>query len=237
MKTRLALILLAACAAPAVGYSQAPDPKPDADQPGKQLREKMRDKFLDNLPPEIRARFEAAREKAMEDPKVKELRARADAAGGEFRAAVRDAMLKADPGLAEILKQRTGNKPGKEADKKQPDRPALAQLSEGDRQKLLAAREKAKNDPDVQAADAKKKAATTPEDRRAAAEEFHKSMRSSLLKADPSLEPILDQIKPATRPQKPNSGPGDAPEMGGQEGMSSDSQSYFGTPMQKPAQQ
>jgi len=237
MKNRLAFILLAAIAVPVAGYSQAPDPKPETDQPGKQLREKMRDKFLDNLPPEIRARFEAAREKAMEDPKVKELKARADAAGGELRTAMREAMLKVDPGLAEILKQRAGNKPGKEADKKQPDRPALAQLSEGDRQKLLAAREQAKNDPDVQAADAKKKAATTPEDRRAAAEDFHKAMRSALLKADPSLEPILDQIKPAMRPHKPGPGTGAAPEMSGQEGMSSDSQSYFGTPMQKPVQQ
>ena len=157
----------------------------------------MREKFLENLPPDVRARFEAAREKVMQDPKIKELKAKADSATGELRTAVREAMMKADPGLADLLKQNVGNKfkAGKDGGKPGAEHPNLDQLSDADRKKLMAARETAKADPTVQAAEEKRKAAATPEDRRAAEEEFHKAIRAAVLKADPSLEPILNQLK------------------------------------------
>jgi hypothetical protein len=157
----------------------------------------------DNMPPELRARFEAARAKAMEDPKMQELKKAADAAGEEFRKAMREAMMKADPGLADVLKSYKE----KMRDGKPGEPPGFANLSEADRQRLMAAREKAKDDPAVKAAEAKKSEAKTPEERRAAMEEFHKAMKAALLKADPNIGPLLDQLKPPQGPPPPPDGP------------------------------
>ncbi len=164
---------------------------------------KMRDKMAEGLPPELRARFEAARDKAMQDPAIQELKKKADSASGEFRKAMRDAMMKADPGLAEILKERMGKKSRDGKEGKRPEPPGFANLSEGDRQKLMSAREIAMDDPAVQAAEAKKEAAKSPEERRAASEEFHKAMKEALLKADPSLAPVLEQLKPPKHDKPP----------------------------------
>ena len=61
-----------------------------------------------------------------------------------------------------------------------------ANLSEEDRAKLRAAREKAMADPAVQAA----------RDRlRQARREFRELMRPAMLKADPSIQPILDKLR------------------------------------------
>lgn len=65
----------------------------------------------------------------------------------------------------------------------------LANLSPEERQKLQAARQKAMQDPSVQAAHDKM---------RAAHEEFQNAMHAAMLKADPSVQPILDKI-PAQR--------------------------------------
>ena len=78
----------------------------------------------------------------------------------------------------------------------QPDRPnrpfqnerraRWANLSEEDRAKLRAAHEKAMADPAVQAA----------RDRlRQARREFREVMRPAMLKADPSIQPILDKLR------------------------------------------
>jgi hypothetical protein len=169
------------------------------------MRDKMREKMKENLPPELRERFEAAHAKAMQDPAVQELKKKADASAQEFRKAMREAMLKADPGLAEAMKAQMGGKfHGKDGKRGEP--PGFANLSDGDRQKLMAARAAAKNDPAVQAAEAKKKAAQTPEEHQAAREEFHKAMQAALLKADPTLGPILDQLKPPQGPPPPQPG-------------------------------
>lgn len=157
------------------------------------MRERPRDKMMDNLPPEIRARFEAARDKAMQDPAIQELKKTSDAANEAFRKAMREAIVKADPGLAEIIKERVKDRM---KDGKPGEPPGFANLSEGDRQKLMAAREKAKDDPAVKAAETLKKEAKTPEERQMAMEQFHKAMKAALLNADPTLGPILDQLKP-----------------------------------------
>jgi hypothetical protein len=61
-----------------------------------------------------------------------------------------------------------------------------ANLSEEDRAKLRAAHEKAMADPAVQAA----------RDRlRQARREFRELMRPAMLKADPSIQPILDKLR------------------------------------------
>lgn len=156
------------------------------------MRERPHEKMLENLPPEIRARFEAAREKAMHDPAIQDLKKKADAANDDLRKAVREAITKADPGLAEIIKERVKDRV---KDGKPGQSPGFANLSEGDRLKLMAARQKAKDDPAVLAAEEFKRNAKTPEERHAAAEQFHKAMKAALLKADPTLGPILDQLK------------------------------------------
>jgi len=210
MKTRFLIPVLAAIAPllqaePPAGTS--PDRPSSAQPEGENIRDKMRDKMMSHLPPELRERFEAAREKAMKDPAIQELRKKADTAAEDFRTAMREAMMKADPGLAEVLKDRMGGKPPGGKDGKHEAGPGFANLSEGDRQKLMAAREKAKSDPAVQAAEAKKQAAKSPEERRVAGEEFHKAMKEALLKADPSLGPVIDQLKPPQGPPKPPVGP------------------------------
>ncbi len=61
----------------------------------------------------------------------------------------------------------------------------LANLSPEEREKLKAARQKAMQDPSVQAAHEKMKQAH---------QEFMTSMHAAMLKADPSIQPILDKI-------------------------------------------
>ena len=61
----------------------------------------------------------------------------------------------------------------------------LANLSPEERQKLQAARQKAIQDPAVQAAHEKM---------RAAHKEFRDAMHAAMLKADPSIQPILNRI-------------------------------------------
>ncbi|MEY2505817.1 MAG: hypothetical protein QOH01_146 [Verrucomicrobiota bacterium] len=68
----------------------------------------------------------------------------------------------------------------------------LANLTEDERARLRAAHEKAMTDPAVQAA---------REKLRQARREFREIMRPALLKADPSIQPILDKLK-AERPDR-----------------------------------
>ena len=62
-----------------------------------------------------------------------------------------------------------------------------ANLSEGERARLKAAHQKAMADPAVQAA---------REKLRQARREFREVLRPALLKADPSLQPILEKMRP-----------------------------------------
>ena len=68
----------------------------------------------------------------------------------------------------------------------------LANLTEEERGRLRAAHEKAMTDPAVQAA---------REKLRQARREFREVLRPALLKADPSIQPILDKLRPE-RPDK-----------------------------------
>lgn len=65
-----------------------------------------------------------------------------------------------------------------------------ANLSEEDRTKLRAAHQKAMGDPAVRAAHEKL---------RQARREFREVMRPALLKADPSVQPILDKMRAERR--------------------------------------
>jgi hypothetical protein len=66
----------------------------------------------------------------------------------------------------------------------------LANLSSEERQKVQAAHRKAMQDPSVQAA---------REKMRQAHKEFRDAMRAAMLKADPSIQPILDKIPAPNR--------------------------------------
>ena len=70
----------------------------------------------------------------------------------------------------------------------------LANLTEDERARLRAAHQKALTDPAVQAA---------REKLRQARREFREVMRPALLKADPSIQPILDKLRPE-RPDRPD---------------------------------
>jgi hypothetical protein len=66
----------------------------------------------------------------------------------------------------------------------------LANLSPEERQKVQAARRKAMQEPSVQAA---------REKMRQAHEEFRDAMHGAMLKADPSIQPILNKIPAPNR--------------------------------------
>jgi Spy/CpxP family protein refolding chaperone len=68
----------------------------------------------------------------------------------------------------------------------------LANLTEDERARLRAAHQKALTDPAVQAAREKLKQARR---------EFREVLRPALLKADPSIQPILDKLR-AERPDR-----------------------------------
>lgn len=209
------------------GFSQDATPTPSSPPtpgqgPGQgrglgEGRRMMREKFLDNFPPEVRQRFEAAREKAMQDPKIKELRETADKSAMELFKAVREKMLELDPGLADLIKKRDEGGPGggkgprPEGGGSGPNSPGMASLTDAERGKLMAAREKAKADLTVVAADKKKDAATTPEDRKTASEEYRKAMHDAILKVDPSLAPVLDKLAAAKPPAPSAPAPSSAP--------------------------
>lgn len=75
----------------------------------------------------------------------------------------------------------------------QDDRRArFANLTDDERARLRAAHEKAMQDPAVQAA---------REKLRQARREFREVLRPALLKADPTIQPILDKMRPE-RPDK-----------------------------------
>lgn len=66
----------------------------------------------------------------------------------------------------------------------------LANLSTEEREKVRAAHRKAMGDPSVEAARARM---------RQAHKEFRDAMHAAMLKADPSIQPILNKIPPPNR--------------------------------------
>jgi len=153
-----------------------------------------------NLTPEERDRIAAAREKANEDPTVRSLREARDKLGEQLADAMRAAMLSADPTLAPALDK---IKEARERAKKMKEK--FRSLSPEQKQQLKAARQKAKDDPSVQAAREKLRDAQGHDAKRAAARDLHQAMRAAMLKSDPSLGSLLDQIGP------PGSGGPDGP--------------------------
>jgi hypothetical protein len=202
------LALSVLCSATLSAFAQTPpanQDKPGGHGEGWKNRQRQ---MLESIPEELRERFTAAREAAMKDPAIQDLKSKAEDANKAFLAAVRESMVKTDPALADsvqkIADQWKGRKEAKEGkeDKKanrQTKDEAIQSLPTADKDKLEAARKIAKQAPAVQSAEAKMKAAQSPEERKTASEEYHQAMRSAILTADPTLTDVLDALHPTTK--------------------------------------
>jgi hypothetical protein len=73
----------------------------------------------------------------------------------------------------------------------------MANLTESERQQLKSLHEQVKNDPAVIAAKQAKRSATNPEARHAAEESMHQVINDAIIKADPSVEAILEKLHPS----------------------------------------
>jgi len=143
------------------------------------------------LTPDERQRLAAAREKAKDDPTVQSLREAKEKVGEQLANAMRASMLAADPSLGPTL-----DKIKEARDRAKDMREKFRSLTPEQRQQLKAARQKAKDDPTVQAAREKLREAQGPEAKRSAAREMREAMKAAMLKADPSLGSLLDQLGP-----------------------------------------
>ena len=150
-------------------------------------------RFLEGVPEETRQRFLAAREKALEDPKLQRLRRDAQRANREFFKAMRTKMLAIDPGLAELVRKRVMELRARRAWSEA----GLSVLNEEERQKLFSVMEKVDDDPAVKAAKDKKWDAVTTAERKTALEAYRKVLSKALTKLDPSIAPILDKLNSA----------------------------------------
>lgn len=190
-----------------------PPRPPPSQYAGEKGKDRMRAKMLERLSPENRTRFEEARKRALEDPKIVTLREKAESSNREFFDAMRAKMNEIDPGLEQVLKdsrkkggdERDG-KDGKTRREGRGGERGLASLTEAERQRLNAAREVAKMDPAVQAADKNRTAAKTPEERDTAGREFAKTVREAIIKLDPSMATILDKVNPGKKGGKGGKG-------------------------------
>ena len=191
--TLLALGFLAAIAPLSAQDDTQPQPgDPDRDGPSwKQHGKKHGPAPGASLSPEERRKLAAAREKADEDPTVQSLRDAKDKVGEPLANAMRAAMLAADPSLGPTL-----DKIKEARDRAKEMKERFRSLSPEQKRQLKAARGTAKDDPAVQAAREKMRGAQGPEARREAGREMHQAMKAAMLKADPSLAPLLEKLGP-----------------------------------------
>lgn len=184
----------------ATSLAEGPAQTPDNDW------NRRKGEFLERLPDEVKAKFRAAREAALQNPEIAALRQEADAANAKFRDAMREAIAKADPELAEKVRKHMEKSGSVKGPKKHGDRPKgpgapdFSKLAPEEKDKLQTAREIAKQAPAVQSAEAAIKSAQSPEERRSATENYYAAMRVAMLTADPTLAPVLEKIGPPQQP-------------------------------------
>ena len=163
-----------------------------------------------------REQVKAAHDKAIaQDPSLKQRMDEARKVMDEARKAMNEAMVKADPAVESILTKikppvMGGKWDGKKGGRPEPGErreggpgkhPVMASLSESEREQLKGLRERVKGDPAVIAARDAKKNASTPEARRSADEALHKAMHDAMIKADSTIGPILEKLRPAPAQQ------------------------------------
>lgn len=144
-----------------------------------------------NLTPEEQQKISAAREKAKDDPTVRSLKEAKDALEDQLATAVRAAMLAADPTLGPAL-----DKIGQARDRAKNMRDKFESLTPEQKQQLKAARQAAKDDPAVTAAREAMRSAEGPEAKREAAQKLHEAVKAAMLKSNPALGPLLEQLGP-----------------------------------------
>jgi hypothetical protein len=136
-------------------------------------------------------RLAAARNKAKEDPTVRSLIEARDAVDQQLESAVSAAILAAEPGLAPTLE-----KVKQSRDRARGMRDRFESLTPEQREQLKSARRAALDDPEVVAAREKMKPASTPEARREAGRAMHEAMKAAVIKQNPDLAPLLEQLGP-----------------------------------------
>jgi hypothetical protein len=184
----LAAAVLLVCSRPC-GFTQSSGEADPPREPSRPLD--YGPSSLEGLSEETRERFRAAREKALDDPKLQKLRKNAIQAKREFFKAMRDKMLDIDPGLADIVKkwavERRAFWVWREGG-------GLDSLSDVEREKLLRVMEQVYEDPAVEAAQKKKWQTDSSDEFKAAAENYRKVLREAITKVDPTIAPILDKL-------------------------------------------
>jgi Spy/CpxP family protein refolding chaperone len=198
MNTKILLgALCAALVVSAAPRAQAQANQPDAAGPSGKPHWKKHGKQggpdgpMAGLPPEQAKRLAAAREKAMADPTVRSLKEARDALDQQLEKAMDAALLAADPGLAPVLA-----KVKQSRDRAKGMRDRFESLTPEQREQLKAARQKAKDDPAVVAAREKMKSADSPEERREAGKAMREAMQAAMIKQNPNLGPLLQQLGP-----------------------------------------
>ena len=227
MKTKLSLLvstaLLSIALAPAFAQDTSPTPAPSATPagPGGGHHERFggggMHQGLQDMTPEEREKLKAAREKAMQDPKVQSAVENLKTAGEAFRAARKQALLAADSSLGPILDKIDAaikqNAPGGQAGGPKPGGPnaerggrmmeqALNSLTPEEREKVKAASEKIKDNPDVVAARQKMAEAE---------KQFQSVLHDALIAADPSIEPLLQKMEKARQEHQAHAAGGQQP--------------------------
>jgi hypothetical protein len=170
-----------------------------------------------------RSQLKAAHDKAIEqDPTLQEKMKEAYDTMEAARQGMNDAMVKFDPGVEAILakivppkrewkKEGWPNQGGKTLRPWKYDSPGgkgMANLSVAERQRVKVLHEQVKNNPAIVAARDAMKQATTPDARKEAARNLYQARRGAMVKADPSIEPILEKLRPQAAEQ-PNTTPAD----------------------------
>ena len=176
-----------------------------------------------NLSDTERAQVKAAHDKAIQqDPELDQKMKTAHQAMEEAKKSMHDAMIAVDPTVEPILakmmppkwagKHESGQSgPSSQSGIASPSsstnanawqhfrhhEPAgMANLTESERQQLKSLHEQVKNDPAVIAAKEAKRSATNPEARHTAEESMHQVINDAMIKADPSVEAILEKLHP-----------------------------------------
>lgn len=163
---------------------------------------------------EEKDRVKAAHDKAVaQDPTLEQKME-------EAHKAMYDAMVAVDPSVAPILDKmkpgkmgkmgekhdgppssdQKGKKDGNKGDNGQAGDsrhgpPGMASLTESERGQLKALHEQVKSDPAVSAAREAVQNAATPDARRSAEEAAKQVVHDAMIKADPSVEPILEKLR------------------------------------------
>jgi Spy/CpxP family protein refolding chaperone len=177
-----------------------------------------------NLSNTDRAKVKAAHDKAIkQDPELDQKMKAAHQTMEEAKKSMHDAMIAVDPSVEPILakmmppkwagKHESGQGgPNSQRGAAAPSlstntnawqhlgrhEPAgMANLTESERQQLKSLHEQVKNDPAVIAAKQAKRSATNPEARHAAEESMHQVINDAIIKADPSVEAILEKLHPS----------------------------------------